>query len=121
MLGPGDDPKEGASVSVSANNQRIKILLSTGGDNAPYAPQTGDVGYDVYINGSLVGRTHLVDGNDNDVSTWAEGESIYLSGIISVGTGAGAGTTNIVLGAEYDLTVQIMGTVIHDSSHKVTT
>ncbi len=93
---------ESAFVTVSGTNNRIKILLSKGGDNAPYANVTGDMGFDIFING-----TKLSHGNFDIGSSWEVGESIIL-------------TTNekydeLQVATKYAVTVQIMGTVIYDS------
>lgn len=98
----GVSSTENASVTVSGTSHRIKILLSKGGDNAPYIDQTGDCGFDIFINGTILGRDNWsIDGE------WGVGESIIL-------TQNEIGET-LIAGTEYGITVQIMGTTIYDA------
>jgi Zn ribbon nucleic-acid-binding protein len=93
---------ESASVTVSGTNGRIKILLSKGGDNAPYVDQTGKNGFDIYINGTKVSHD-----NWNIDGYWDAGESIILT--------QNEGTDNLLPDVEYSVTVQIMGSTIYDT------
>lgn len=93
---------EGASVTVSGTNSRIKILLSKGGDNTPYVDQTGKNGFDIYINGTKISHD-----NWNIDGYWDVGESIILT--------QNEGADNLLPGVEYAVTVQVMGSTIYDS------
>lgn len=104
------ETSEFASVSVRSTDSQIKILLAAGGSNAPYLDVTGSIGFDIYLNGTKVDRTWPSVGE-----TWEVGESIILTGDISVG----GQTQAIVAGSEYDLTVVIMETVVCDTTIKV--
>ena len=93
---------EGASVTVSGTSSRIKILLSKGGDNAPYVDQTGKNGFDIYINGTKISHD-----NWNIDGYWDVGESIIFT--------QNEGADNLLPGVKYAVTVQMVGSTIYDS------
>ena len=104
MIGGGLTSTENASVTVTGTNTRIKILLTKGGDGAPYVNDTagGDTGFDVFINGSKIAHSNFVIGSE-----WEVGESIILNQ-----NELGA---SLLAGTEYSVTVQIMGSTIYDA------
>ncbi|MBN2603093.1 MAG: type IV pilin N-terminal domain-containing protein, partial [Candidatus Thermoplasmatota archaeon] len=104
MIGGGLTTTENASVTVTGTNTRIKILLTKGGDGAPYVNDTagGDTGFDVFINGSKIAHTNYGIGSE-----WEVGESIILT--------QNEGGDDLLAGVKYSLTVQIMGSTIYDA------
>ncbi|MEF8847621.1 MAG: type IV pilin N-terminal domain-containing protein [Candidatus Thermoplasmatota archaeon] len=106
MIGTGTQQTENAGVQVTGTNKQIKLLLSKGGANAPYANETGDTGYDVFINGTKLGHGNFSCGE------WETGESIILDGTV--------GGHTINAGVEYAITVQILGSTVYDSYVTVT-
>lgn len=99
----GSTEKERASVTLTGSNNQIKILLMMGGTHAPYPDVTGNSGFDIYVNGSLMDRSQwwTIGGE------WEPGESIILT--------ADHNNNPLNPGTEYAVTVKIMGTVIYDS------
>ncbi len=104
MVGTGSKQTENASVTVTGTNGQIKILLTKGGEGAPYVNTTGDTGFDIFINGSKIAHSGINVGTEGN---WEVGESIFLTQN-EVGATLQAGT-------EYSVTIQILGSTIYDS------
>ena len=93
---------ESASVTVSGTNKMIKILLTKGGDNAPYINESGSNGFDIFINGTKIPHINFGVG-----TYWEVGECIILT--------ENENNIPFVPGTEYSLTVAIMDNVIYDA------
>jgi len=104
MVGTGSQSTENAGITVTGTNGQIKILLTKGGESAPYVNQTGDTGFDVFINGTKLAHTRINVGSEGN---WEVGESIILT--------ENEASVALIAGTEYSVTIQIMGTTIYDS------
>ena len=105
---------ENASVAVKAENSKIKITLTTAGNNMP------DVGYSftntvtIRLNGSAMPETALT------ATDWAVGGSLYIGDV--TGTETLDDTASDVTGLvpdSYSVTVVIAETVIYDDSVRI--
>ena len=104
MVGTGTQSTENAGVTVAGTNNQLKILLTKGGQSAPYVNNTagGDTGFDIFVNG-----TKIVHTNFNVGSEWEVGESIILT--------QNEASVALQAGTEYSVTIQIMGATIYDA------
>ena len=103
---------ENASVVARAENNRIKITLTTGGDNIPGSGYLFESNVTIRLNGTILDKSALA-GNIG----WEVGESLYIgnsdpvlddkSYIGTLGEG------------NYTITVIILDTVVYDGLIKI--
>ncbi|KYK32949.1 MAG: hypothetical protein AYK22_06805 [Thermoplasmatales archaeon SG8-52-3] len=115
MMGSPSTESENASVVVRAENGRIKITLTTGGNNMPSTGYNFASSVTIRCNGTALDEAGTFDALN---TAFEVGESVYI--------GNGAGVTVIIddlasdapqLPAnDYYITVTILETVIFDDS-----
>jgi flagellin-like protein len=111
MMGSPSTEAENASVVVRPENGRIKITLTTGGNNMPSTGYAFANTITIRVNGTaLDDTTGFSDGY------WEVGESVF------VGDGSPADLDDVstdvtqLQAAEYSVTITIAETVIYDDS-----
>jgi len=116
MMGSPSSEAESASVVCRAENDYIKITLTTGGNNMPSAGYDLTTTVKIRCNGSIPTTTSFAD-NDFEV-----GESLYISadagGDPTVLSDTSSGLTGLGAG-DYSVTVTISETVIYDDNIRV--
>ncbi len=116
MMGSPSTEAENASVVVRTDNGRIKITLTTGGNNMPSTGYTFATSIKVRCNGTELLTTALPFASGN--LYFEVGESLYI------GNGAGPLVTisDVSTGVpllpanDYSITITILETVIFDDS-----
>ena len=111
MMGAPTSEAESASVVVRAENGKIKITLTTGGNNMPSAGYNFGSSIAVRLNGSLLDESAFVGGN----AAFEVGESLYIgdvTGTITLEDDASAVTA--LVSTDYSVTITIIETVIYD-------
>jgi flagellin-like protein len=111
MMGSPSTEAENASVVVRPENGRIKITLTTGGNNMPSTGYGFANTINIRVNGTLLDdTTGFSDGY------WEVGESVFI------GDGTPADLDDVstdvtqLYAAEYSVTITIAETVIYDDS-----
>ena len=111
MMGSPSTEAENASVVVRPENGRIKITLTTGGNNMPSTGYAFSNTITIRVNG-----TALDDTTDFSDGYWEVGESVFI------GDGSPADLDDVstdvtqLYAAEYSVTITIAETVIYDDS-----
>jgi flagellin-like protein len=109
MMGSPSTEAENASVVVRAENGRIKITLTTGGNNMPSTGYSFSNSVTVRLNGTVLADTYT--GN----TAFEVGESLYIGDSTPSMNDNSTGVSQLGSG-DYYLTVTIMETVIYDDS-----
>ncbi len=108
MMGSPSTEAESASVVVRTENGKIKITLTTGGNNMPSAGYNFASSIAVRLNGTLLDEA-LLAGN----TAFEVGESLYIGGATPTMDDDASAVTALV-STDYSITITIIETVIYD-------
>lgn len=108
MMGSPSTEAENASVVVRAENGKIKITLTTGGNNMPSTGYNFATSIAVRLNGTLLDES-LLAGN----TAFEVGESLYIGGGTPVLDDDASAVAQLV-SADYSITITVIETVIYD-------
>ena len=113
MMGSPSTEAENASVVVRAEGGKIKITLTTGGNNMPSTGYSYASSLTIRLNGTTLPETNIDDvGN----TAYEVGESLFIGGATPETTGLYDTSSAIgqLVPADYSITVTIIETVIYD-------
>ncbi len=110
MMGSPSTEAENASVVVRSENSKIKITLTTGGNNMPSAGYAFLNAITIRLNGTALDEA-LLAGN----TAFEVGETLYIGGNIPT-LDDDASAVTALKPADYSITVTIMETVVYDDS-----
>jgi flagellin-like protein len=112
MMGSPSSEAESASVVCRAENQLIKITLTTGGNNMPSTGYNLNTTIKIRCQGSLPTAKQFSD------DYFDVGESLYIHNAGTELSDTPTGTTALVAG-DYSVTVTISETVIYDDEVRI--
>ena len=112
MMGSPSNEAESASVVVRAQNQLVKITLTTGGNSMPSTGYNINTTMHIRIDGSEAATFTLSD------DYFEVGESLYVSNAGTVLSDTPTGMVALAAG-DYAITVTIAETVIYDDEVRI--